>query len=81
MKANNDGLLFAGGDLDFPDFTNNPSMFNDFGYNDFAMQPQGLNYGDVQQPQFEDDSAGFLLDVYNDMHPYGINPNAGPGGL
>ncbi|KAL4952996.1 hypothetical protein BDW69DRAFT_184881 [Aspergillus filifer] len=81
MKANNDGLLFAGGDLDFPDFTNNPSMFNDFGYNDFAMQPQGLNYGDVQQPQFEDDSAGFLLDVYNDMHTYGINPNAGPGGL
>ncbi|KAL4926312.1 putative C2H2 transcription factor (Ace1) [Aspergillus undulatus] len=80
MKAN-DGLLFAGGDLDFPDFTNNPNMFNDFGYNDFTMQPQGLNYGDVPQPQFEDDSAGFLLDVYNDMNPYGINPNAGPGGL
>ncbi|KAL4918853.1 hypothetical protein BDW62DRAFT_58760 [Aspergillus aurantiobrunneus] len=78
MKAS-DGLLFAGGDLDFPDFTNNPNMFNDFGYGDFGMQTQGMGYGDVQRPQFEDDSAGFLLDVYNDMHTYGINP--GPGGL
>ncbi|KAL4782073.1 hypothetical protein BJX76DRAFT_333741 [Aspergillus varians] len=79
MKAS-DGLLFAGGDLDFPDYTNNPNMFNDFGgYGDFSMQTQGMNYGDVQQPQFEDDTAGFLLDVYSDMHTYGINP--GPGGL
>lgn len=73
-----DNLLFTGGDMDFTDFTNNPNMFNDF-YGDFTLQPQGMNYGDVQQqPQFEDDSAGFLLDVYNDMHTYGINP--GPGG-
>ncbi|KAL2829767.1 hypothetical protein BDW59DRAFT_34215 [Aspergillus cavernicola] len=82
MKAS-DGLLFTGGDLDFPDYNNAPNMFNDFvatGYGDFNMQTQGMNYGDVPQgPQFEDDSAGFLLDVYNDMHTYGINP--GPGGL
>jgi hypothetical protein len=72
-----DNLLFTGGDMDFADFGNNSNMFSDF-YGDFTLQPQGLNYGDVQQPQFEDDSAGFLLDVYNDMHTYGINP--GPGG-
>ncbi|KAL3482513.1 hypothetical protein BJX99DRAFT_217244 [Aspergillus californicus] len=82
MKAS-DGLLFTGGEMDFPDFTNTPDMFNDFvatGY-DFSMQPQGVNYGDMpqQQPHFEDNSASFLLDVYNDMNPYGINP--GPGGL
>lgn len=78
MKAN-DGLLFAGPDMDFPDLIN-PSMFNDFSYGDFGIPPQ-INYGDVQQPQpqFEDDSAGFLLDVYNDMHLHGVNP--GPGGL
>ncbi|KAL2865745.1 putative C2H2 transcription factor (Ace1) [Aspergillus lucknowensis] len=80
MKAT-DGLLFN--ELDFPDLTNPPNMFQDplGGYGDFGMQTQGMNYGDVQvqQPQFEDDSAGFLLDVYNDMHSYGINP--GPGGL
>ncbi|KAL3453596.1 hypothetical protein BJX65DRAFT_292618 [Aspergillus insuetus] len=80
MKAT-DGLLFN--ELDFPDFNNNPNLFNDpfSGYGDFAMPAQPLNYGEVQvqQPQFEDDSAGFLLDVYNDMHTYGINP--GPGGL
>ncbi|KAL2814995.1 hypothetical protein BJX63DRAFT_442345 [Aspergillus granulosus] len=76
-----DGLLFN--ELDFPDFNTNPNMFNDPfpGYGDFVMPAQPLNYGEVQvqQPQFEDDSAGFLLDVYNDMHTYGINP--GPGGL
>ncbi|KAL4868925.1 hypothetical protein BDV12DRAFT_168882 [Aspergillus spectabilis] len=80
MKAT-DGLLFAPGDMDFPDF-NAPNMFNEFGgYGDFAMQTQGMNFGDVQQPQFEDDSAGFFLDVYNDMHTYGMNPGPGPGGL
>ncbi|CBF83748.1 conserved hypothetical protein [Aspergillus nidulans FGSC A4] len=78
MKAS-DGLLFPGGDMDYPDFINNHNMFNDFGYGDFTMPTQGLQYGETQQPQFEDDSAGFLLDVYNDMHTYGINP--GPGGL
>ncbi|KAI9370719.1 hypothetical protein BJX61DRAFT_535384 [Aspergillus egyptiacus] len=82
MKAS-DGLLFSGGNLDFPDFTNNPSMFNDFavtGYDDLGLHPQGLNFGDLQQqPAFEADSASFLLDVYNDMHTYGMNP--GPGGL
>jgi hypothetical protein len=80
MKAT-DGLLFN--ELDFPDFNNNPNLFADpfSGYGDFAMPAQPLSYGEVQvqQPQFEDDSAGFLLDVYNDMHTYGINP--GPGGL
>ncbi|KKK26236.1 hypothetical protein ARAM_004956 [Aspergillus rambellii] len=78
MKAS-DGVLFTGGDLDFVDFSNQPSMFNDFltGYPDITMQPQGMNYGDMQQPQYDDDSAGFLLDVYNDMQTYGISP----GGL
>ncbi|KAL4810252.1 hypothetical protein BDV18DRAFT_55090 [Aspergillus unguis] len=78
MKAN-DGLLFAGTDMDFPDIVNNPNMFNDFGYGDFTMQPQ-VNYGDVQQqPHFEDNSDAFFLDAYNDMNTYGVNP--GPGGL
>ncbi|KAL4882811.1 hypothetical protein BJY04DRAFT_186107 [Aspergillus karnatakaensis] len=77
MKAT-DGLLFAPGDMEFPDF-NASNMFNDFGnYGDFAMQTQGMNFGE-QQPQFQDDSASFFLDVYNDMNTYGMNP--GPGGL
>ncbi|RDW86598.1 putative C2H2 transcription factor (Ace1) [Aspergillus mulundensis] len=80
MKAN-DGLLFPGGDMEYTDFINNQTMFNDFGYPEFTIPTQPLNYGEIQQPQSEDDSAGFLLDVYNDMHTYGFNPMSGPGGL